>query len=84
MKPREEVKWALDHQLEQRGVPREERDEYMRFLETQMDAMILDPTPDKHFLGNTYKWWASFLSAEEAVLPLAQCSLPICLIHGRP
>lgn len=54
----------------------------MSFLDEQMDAMILDPTSEKQFLGNTYKWWASFLAAEEAVMPLNQQSFPVCLIHG--
>jgi hypothetical protein len=44
--------------------------------------MILDPTSEKQFLGNTYKWWASFLTAEEGAMPLSQQSLPICLVHG--
>jgi hypothetical protein len=82
MKPREEVKWALHHRLEKCGAMQDEIDEYMSFLDEQMDAMILDPTPEKQFLGNTHKWWASFLVAEEAAMPLNQQSLPICLIHG--
>ena len=82
IKPREEVKWALQHRLEKRGAMQDEIDEYMSFLDEQMDAMILDPTPEKQFLGNTYKWWASFLGAEEAAAPLNQQSLPICLVHG--
>jgi pimeloyl-ACP methyl ester carboxylesterase len=82
MKPREEVKWALQHRLEKQGAMQDEIDGYVGFLDEQMDAMILDPTPEKQFLGNTYKWWASFLAAEEAAAPLNQQSLPICLIHG--
>jgi len=82
MKPREEVKWVLQHRLEKQGTMQDEIDEYMSFLDEQMDAMILDPAPEKQFLGNTYKWWASFLAAEEAAAPLNQHSLPICLIHG--
>lgn len=54
----------------------------MNFLDEQMDAMMLDPTPEKQFLGNTYKWWASFLSSEGVVMSLGEQSLPICLIHG--
>jgi alpha-beta hydrolase superfamily lysophospholipase len=82
MKPREEVKWALRHRLEKHGAAQDEIDQYMSFLDEQMDAMMLDPTPEKQFLGNTYKWWASFLAAEEAATPLDQQSLPICLVHG--
>jgi len=29
----------------------------MNFLENQLDEMVLNPTPNKQFLGNTYKWW---------------------------
>jgi hypothetical protein len=82
MKPLEEVKWALHHRLEKHGASQDEIGQYMSFLDEQMEAMILDPTPEKHFLGNTYKWWASFLASEEAIMPLNQQSLPICLVHG--
>lgn len=82
MKPQEEVKWALRHRLEKHGATQDEIDEYMSFLDEQMDVMMLDPTPEKQFLGNTYKWWASFLNADEATMPLDQQSLPICLVHG--
>jgi esterase/lipase len=82
MKPREEVKWTIRHRLEERGALQDEISEYMAFLDEQMDAMMLDPTPEKQFLGNTYKWWASFLAAEEVVKPLNQQSLPIYLVHG--
>jgi predicted alpha/beta hydrolase len=82
MRPREEVKWALHHRFEKHGAMQDEINEYMSFLDEQMDAMILDPTSERQFLGNTYKWWASFLSAEEAAVRLNQQSLPICLVHG--
>jgi alpha-beta hydrolase superfamily lysophospholipase len=82
MKPREEVKWALNQRLQQQRAEQEEIEEYMQFLDAQMDMMINDPDADKQFLGNTYKWWASFLNAEEGALPLNQQSLPICLVHG--
>ena len=54
----------------------------MDFLNKQLDTMMTNPTPDEHFLGNTYKWWASFLDTEEVAAPLNQQSLPICLVHG--
>jgi hypothetical protein len=82
MKPREEVKWALQHRLRKQGAMQDKIEGYMSFLDEQMDVMLLDPAPEKQFLGNTYKWWASFLTAEEATAPLNQQSLPICLIHG--
>ena len=82
LKPREEVKYALKQRLEKHGAVRDEIEQYMVFLEEQMDAMILDPTPYKQFLGNTYKWWASLLDADEASLSLNQNSLPIYLAHG--
>jgi hypothetical protein len=82
MKSREEVRWALQHRLEKHGAMQDEIDAYMSFLDEQMNAMILDPTSEKQFLGNTYKWWASFLGAEEAAVSLNQQSLPICLVHG--
>ena len=82
LKPREEVKYAIKQRLENHGAVQDEIDQYMIFLEEQMDAMILDPTPHKQFLGNTYKWWASLLDANEASLSLNQNSLPIYLAHG--
>ncbi len=82
MKPREEVKWTLHHRLETHGALQDEIDEYMSFLDEQMDVMILDPTSENQFLGNTYKWWASFLAAEGVAMPLNQQSLPIYLVHG--
>lgn len=82
MKPREEVKWALQHRLEKYGALQDEIDQYMVFLDEQMDAMILDPTSDHQFLGNTYKWWASLLGSDEALMPLNQSPLPIYLVHG--
>ena len=82
MKPREEVKWVIRHRLEEQKALQSEIDAYMSFLDEQMDAMMLDPTPNKEFLGNTYKWWDSFLNAEEIVNSLNQKSLPIFLIHG--
>jgi len=82
MKPREEVKWALIQRLQQQKAGQEEIEEYMQFLDRQMDAMICDPDANKQFLGNTYKWWASLLTSEEGALSLSQQSLPICLIHG--
>lgn len=54
MKPREEVKWALKHRLQQQRAEQEEIEEYMQFLDAQMDVMISDPAADKEFLGNTY------------------------------
>ncbi len=82
LKPREEVKCSLRLRLEKHGAVQDEIDQYMISLEEQMDAMILDPTPNKQFLGNTYKWWTSLLAADEASLPLHQHSLPIYLAHG--
>ena len=82
MKPREEVKWVIRHRLEEQKALQSEIDAYMSFLDEQMDAMMLDPTPNKEFLGNTYKWWDSFLYAEEIVNSLNQKSLPIFLFHG--
>ncbi len=82
LKPREEIKSSLRQRLGNHGAVQDEIDQYMIFLEEQMDAMILDPTPDKQFLGNTYKWWASLLVADEASLFLNQNSLPIYLAHG--
>jgi hypothetical protein len=82
LKPREEVKYSLRTRLEKHGAVQDEIDQYMVFLEEQMDTMTLDPTPNKQFLGNTYKWWASLLAADEASLPLNQHSLPIYLAHG--
>lgn len=82
MKPREEVKWALMHRLQQQNAEHEEIEEYMQFLDGQMDTMICDPDANKRFLGNTYKWWASLLTSEEGALSLRQQSLPICLMHG--
>ena len=82
LKPREEVKCALRHRLKKHGAMQDEIDQYMIFLEEQMDIMMLDPTPDKQFLGKTYKWWASLLIANEASLALDQHSLPIYLVHG--
>ena len=49
MKPREEVKWTLQHRLEKHGALQDEIDQYMAFLDEQMDAMILDPTPTINF-----------------------------------
>jgi esterase/lipase len=82
MKPREEVKWTIRHRLEEHGRLQDEISEYMAFLDEQMDAMMLDPTPNKEFLGNTYKWWASLLAADEASMSLKQLSIPIYLAHG--
>jgi len=82
MKPREEVKWALQNRLEKHKVMQDEMDDYMNFLDEQMDTMILDSTSEKQFLGNTYKWWASFLMSDKAIVPLNQQFIPICLIHG--
>jgi len=55
MEPREEVKWSLRHRLQKHGALQEEIDAYMSFLDEQMDAMILEPNPEKQFLGNTHK-----------------------------
>lgn len=82
MKPREEVKWVICHRLEEQKALQSEIDDCMSFLNEQMDAMMLDPTPDKEFLGNTYKWWSSLLDAEEMVNSLSQTSFPVFLIHG--
>lgn len=82
MKPREEVKWEIRHRLEEQKMLQSEIDDYMIFLDEQMDAMMIDPTPNKEFLGNTYKWWASLLNAGEIVKSLNQKSLPIFLTHG--
>lgn len=82
MTPREEVLWTIQHRLQEQRAMQEEVDEYMHFLDQQMDLMLSDPTPEKQFLGNTYKWWASFLSAEQAATLLSQRAIPICLVHG--
>ncbi len=82
MKPREEVKLTIQRRLEEHGALQDEIDQYMSFLNTQMDDMILDPTPDKQFLGNTYKWWASLLTMDKALISLNQRALPIYLVHG--
>ena len=82
MKPREEVKWVLRHRLEEHGALPDEVDQYMDFLDRQMDEMILEPTPNKQFLGNTYKWWGSLLAADEVLTSLNRFSFPIFLVHG--
>ena len=82
LKPREEVKFSLRQRLEKHGAAPNEIEQYMIFLEEQMDEMMLDPTRDAQFLGNTYLWWASLLAADEAALPLNQHTLPIYLVHG--
>ena len=82
MNPCEEVKWMIHRRLKEHGASQDEIDEYMHFLENQMSAMILDPTPNKYFLGNTYKWWTALLTAHKALTPLNQLSLPIYLVHG--
>jgi pimeloyl-ACP methyl ester carboxylesterase len=82
MKPREEVKWALRYRLEKQQATQDEIDEYTSCLDEQIDLMLLDPSPEKLFLGNTYKWWASLLAADEMTLSLAGQSLPIFLAHG--
>jgi len=82
MKLREEVKWVIRRRLEEQQAQQSEIDDYMEFLDEQMNAMVLDPTSNKEFLRNTYKWWASFLSKNEIVNSLNRKSLPILLIHG--
>jgi len=82
MKPSEEAKWTIRNRLERHNAPQDQVDEYMYFLDEQMDAMMLDSSPNKQFLGNTYKWWASLLSENEASSSLSNCSFPIYLVHG--
>ncbi len=82
MKPREEVEWIIRHRLQEHGAQQDEIDQYISFLNEQMEAIKIDPTPHKQFLGNTYKWWASLLDADEALTSLKQLSLPIFLVHG--
>lgn len=82
MRTREEIKWALRHRLEEHEAPADEIDQYMCFLDEQMDSMILDPTPSKQFLGNTYKWWHSLIEADKIALSLNQNSFPIYFAHG--
>ena len=82
MKPIEETKWTIRHRLEEHGAPQDQIDEYMSSLDEQMDIMTLDPSPNKQFLGNTHKWWASLLSKSEASISLSELSLPIYLVHG--
>ena len=82
MKPSEESKWTIRHRLEEHGALQDQIDEYMTSLDEQMDIMTLDPSPNKHFLGNTYKWWASLLAKSEALISLSELALPIYLVHG--
>lgn len=82
IKPKEEIKWAIRHRLEKHEAPLDQIDEYMTCLDDQLDSMMLDPDPNKKFLGNTYKWWASLLVVDELSSALTQLSLPIYLVHG--
>ncbi len=83
MKPREEVKWTIRHRLEEHGASENEIDQYMIFLDGQLDIMVLNPSATELFLGNTYKWWAALLAADAASISLSQLSLPIYLVHGK-
>ena len=82
MKPVEEAKWTIRHRLEEHEAPQDQIEEYMTSLDEQMDIMTLDLSPNKHFLGNTHKWWASLLEQNEVSASLFELSLPIYLIHG--
>ncbi len=46
MSPREEVKWTIRYRLEAQGASQNEIEQYMIFLDEQMDATIFDPSPD--------------------------------------
>ncbi len=82
MSHREEVEYAIQKRLEAHGASQEEFYQYMLSLNAQLDNMIYDPSPHKQFLGNSYKWWASLLSANKASTFLCQLSCPIYLVHG--
>lgn len=82
MKPREEVKWAIQRRLQEHEATQDEIDRYMASVDETMDAMVLNPTSDQSYLGNTYKWWASLLTENEIALTLNKHSCPIYFVHG--
>jgi hypothetical protein len=82
MEPKEEVRWVMQHYLEQNQASEKDISEYMVYLNNQMDLMIHDPSPNNHFLGNTYKWWSSFLTSHTHFLRPMELSIPLFYAHG--
>lgn len=78
----DEVKWTLYGKLEQYVISQEEIDNFFSCFDDKMADMINDPSPDKLFLGNTYKWWASCLSSKTILSNLLDVNSKVYLVHG--
>lgn len=79
---KEETLLAFKERLEIQNVSTEEINEYILSLEKQMDLMTENPSTEHFFLGNTYRWWASFLQLPKTSKVLEKLSCPVLLIHG--
>ena len=77
----EELRIAFIKYLKSHGELDDEIEETLLFLDNQICDMISDPTPGKHFMSYTYKWWAAHLT-RDVIGDLIKIDHPIYYAHG--
>lgn len=77
----EEIALALRRHLENQCESPEELHHYEELLQLKFVEMLQDPSPYKHFLGYTYKWWACHLKYR-TIDDLLQIECPLYYAHG--
>ncbi len=81
MSTQEEIMLALRNHLRSQCESDAELEHYAHQLELKMVEMIQDPTPYRHFLGFTYKWWACHLQYC-TIDDILQIDCPLYYAHG--
>lgn len=81
MSAEEEVVLALRRHLKEQCETEAELNYYEQKLRVKMAEMIADPTPYKHFLGYTYKWWSCHLQYR-TMDDMLQINSPLYYAHG--
>lgn len=79
----DEVKQAIQRKLEGKGLSEFEIVQFLSEFEDKTIEMLNDPSPDKKFLGNTYKWWSSLFSSKSILSSLQDTRIPTYMVHGK-
>lgn len=80
---REQLRLATRKYYEKRKTPNFIIKATVAVAENQLDEMMGDPTPYKHFLGYTYKWWEGYAAQIGEIREnIFHLNCPIFYVHG--
>jgi pimeloyl-ACP methyl ester carboxylesterase len=77
----DELTIAFTKYMQSHGESEQEIAETLGFLDLQVHAMLINPTPEKKFMEYTYKWWVSHLN-RHPITDILQINHPLYYAHG--